>query len=63
MVAIEVLWQRRHAIWEAKDHVQQRLQDALGDEDQMTVLTGQGNTAQAVKDRIALMVSILHPVE
>ena len=29
----------------------------------MTVLTGQGNTAQAVKDRIALMVSILHPVE
>lgn len=63
MIAMEVLWDRRLAILQEKGRVQKRLEDALGNEGQMTVLTGQGNTAQAVKDRIGLMVGILHPEE
>lgn len=44
---------------DAKAEIQKRLNDELGDEDVLPVLTGQANTAQAVKDRIALMGSIL----
>ncbi|MBD8548653.1 DUF262 domain-containing protein [Sphingomonas sp. CFBP 8760] len=63
MVAMEVLWDRREEIVEEKNAVHERLEEALADEARMTILTGQGNTAQAVKARIALMVNILQPAE
>lgn len=61
MVALNDLWPRQLELLHDKAGVQQRLATALGDEGQLALLTGQANTAQAVKDRIALMSAILVP--
>lgn len=63
MVAIELLWSKRNRILAHKAEVQLRVDAALADEDQLTILTGQGNTAQAVRDRISIMKSILWPTK
>lgn len=62
MVAIELLWPQRDKIARIKDEIHRRLEVALADETLMTILTGQGNTAKAVKDRIMLMANIFNPI-
>jgi hypothetical protein len=61
MVAIDRLWSDRDAIEADKPRVQARMAATLANEEQLTVLTGQGNTANAVRERIALMVATLTP--
>lgn len=63
MVAVEVLWNKRDEMLAQKAGLQARLSEALDDEERLALLTGQGNTAQAVRDRIKLMVGILYPTE
>ncbi len=62
MVAIDKLWERCEDIRADLKGVQARLSAALKDDVQLTVLTGQGNTANAVRSRIDLMRNILSPV-
>jgi hypothetical protein len=59
MVAMDKLWFRRHEVEQEKKSVQTRMNKALEDENQLTILTGQGKTASAVRKRIALMKKIL----
>jgi hypothetical protein len=61
MVAIDKLWANREKIEQNKAIVLQRMKAALANHDDLTTLTGQGNTAQAVRDRIDLMVKVLTP--
>lgn len=59
MVAINDLWEHRHSIKADGQAVRKRMEDATANADEISVLTGQGNTAKAVKDRISLMRRIL----
>jgi len=61
MVALNELWGQRDAIAADAEGVRVRMTAALSDEGQLTVLTGAGNTANAVRDRIVLMRQILCP--
>ncbi|MEO5933211.1 MAG: DUF262 domain-containing protein [Duganella sp.] len=61
MVAINDLWDSRDAIKADRLLVQKRFNAALNDAGSFLVLTGYGNTAKAVKERIALMRNILKP--
>ena len=61
MVAANELWTERAAIASDAQQVRARMTAALADHQQLTVLTGAGNTASAVKERIALMRKILQP--
>ena len=59
MVAINSCWEVRNEIEADKVDVQRRMAEATGDTDSMIILTGQKNTAEAVRERIGLMRSIL----
>lgn len=59
MVAINELWAYRDQIDATADQVRLRMTKAIQDPRLAMVLTGKGNTAQAIKDRIALLKSIL----
>lgn len=61
MVAINDLWHVRNDIQNEAAAVRQRMSDATADPAKVTILTGQGNTAKAVKDRINLMRNIFRP--
>ncbi len=61
MVALDRLWEQATAIEADKQGVQDRLQEALSDDEKLALLTGQANTAQSVRDRIALMTTIFSP--
>lgn len=61
MVAINDLWNRKEEIFQDAEAVRNRMLEAMGDETKITTLTGQGNTAKAVKDRIDLMRNIFRP--
>lgn len=61
MVAANELWQYTDAILADVAGVRARMKATLEDADQVTVLTGSGNTANSVRARIALMKSILRP--
>lgn len=61
MVAADALWTHREAIASDAEGVRARMAAALADKDRITVLTGAGNTAKAVRERIALMKTILRP--
>ncbi|MBZ9990195.1 DUF262 domain-containing protein [Mesorhizobium sp. BH1-1-5] len=61
MVAIDQLWEFRDQILRDTAGVKDRLTQTLSDAATLPVLTGQGNTAQAVRDRITLMKSIFRP--
>ncbi|MBX5023039.1 DUF262 domain-containing protein [Rhizobium lentis] len=61
MVAIDKLWHSRAGIEHNKPVVLQRMQTALSSPDDLITLTGQGNTAQAVRDRINLMERVFTP--
>jgi hypothetical protein len=61
MVAINDLWTDHKRIEADKANVQQRMVSAAHDTVALVTLTGQGNTANAVRARIALMRSIFMP--
>jgi len=61
MVAVHQLWDEREVIRADAEAVRARMNSAMGDPEQMTVLTGAGNTANAVRARIDLMRKILRP--
>ncbi len=58
MVALNKLWARAAEISEQRDRVRRRLTEALADPRTSVVITGQGNTAQAVRDRVKLLEAI-----
>ena len=62
MVAANDLWQYKEAIAADAAGVRARMDETLADPDKLTVLTGSGNTANSVRDRIKLMKNILRPV-
>lgn len=61
MVAVNRLWARRVEIYEDRESVAMRMKAAIADADRYEVLIGRGNTAEAVRDRIDLLQSILLP--
>ena len=61
MVAINDLWALRESILNDAPAVRMRMSEAIGDETKIIILTGQGNTAKAVKGRIDLMRKIFRP--
>lgn len=61
MVALHRAWQRRAEIEADRAGLHDRLVAALSNTDSLALLTGQANTAQAVRDRIALLSTILLP--
>ena len=61
MVAIDKLWAHRTEIMDDAVGVRERMTNTAADPDLLPILTGQGNTAAAVKERITLMRRILRP--
>jgi hypothetical protein len=61
MVAIDELWDHRAEIIYDAPQVRQRMTLAAANPDIIPILTGQGNTAATVKQRIALLRNILRP--
>lgn len=61
MVAINQLWDIRSTILADAEGVLQRMNKATREAKTLEVLTGQGNTAISVKDRISLMRRIFQP--
>ena len=61
MVAINSLWDSRNEIEADKANVQDRMAKTMKSEDKLAILTGQKNTANAVRERINLMRQILRP--
>jgi hypothetical protein len=61
MVAADKLWSQKDKLEKDKQGVQTRMAAALHNHGQLTILTGQGNTAEAVRSRITLMKEILEP--
>lgn len=61
MVAINDLWDKRDEILADAVNVRARMRAATTNSETSTILTGQGNTAQAVKDRIELVRKIFLP--
>ena len=61
MVAAQRLQGRWVEIMADKQNVQTRLEGALKDPDDYEIIVGRGNTAEAVRSRIALLQSILLP--
>lgn len=59
MVAIDALWEQREEISDDASHVRRRMTAAIAKNSQ--TLTGQGNTANAIRARIALMKEVLRP--
>ena len=61
MAAVHELWAHHEVIADDAEGVRARMSAALADPAQVTVLTGAGNTANAVRERIVLMREILRP--
>jgi hypothetical protein len=61
MVAIDSYWPDRQRIEKDKSSVQKRMNSAMNTAKSLIVLTGQQNTANAVRQRIDLMRSIFMP--
>jgi hypothetical protein len=61
MVAINALWTVRSEILNDAAAVRNRMSDAAGNPDEIIILTGRGNTAEAVRERIQLMRKIFLP--
>jgi len=61
MVAIDKLWEVRDEIERDSTGVRRRLNDVMADQGRLAILTGQGNTASKVKERIELMKYVFHP--
>lgn len=61
MVAVNYRWDSRKKIEADKVNVRRRMANATADATALIILTGQQNTASAVRQRIALLRSILMP--
>jgi hypothetical protein len=61
MVGIDELWSSRNEIRSSAVRVRDRMRVAMSNNATLSVLTGQGNTAKAVKDRIQLVQSMFKP--
>ena len=61
MVALNDLWNARHEVMGDAPSVRERMAAAERADVGVGVLTGQGNTAKAVKDRIDVMKKVLRP--
>lgn len=61
MVAIDQLWSKHDIILADSVNVRARMAQALVSSEQIEVLTGGGNTANAIRERIALMRKIFMP--
>ena len=61
MVAADQLWEKREEIVADKANVKQRMIAASADIANYEILVGRGNTAESVRERIALMKNILLP--
>jgi hypothetical protein len=61
MVAINSLWPFSEEVMNDAPSVRQRMTAALATPEGITILTGQGNTANAVRERINLMRKIFRP--
>ncbi|CDX39552.1 conserved hypothetical protein [Mesorhizobium sp. SOD10] len=61
MVAIDSLWENRTEIMVDAARVRQRMAETAANPELLPILTGQGNTALAVKQRITLLRGILRP--
>lgn len=61
MVAINDLWENRNAIASDGEGVRQRMAGATANSEGMRILTGQGNTAKAIRERISLMRTVFTP--
>jgi hypothetical protein len=59
LVAVDRLWAKRDKLIASTNAIQQRLNAEFANEESAPILTGQGNTAQAVKSRISLIQRIL----
>lgn len=59
MVAMDRVWSKRDEIEKNKPAIKKRMAEVLSDQAQLTILTGQGNTAKAVRNRIDLMKTVL----
>ena len=59
LVALHRNWRHQPTLEAASGAIRNRLQDEYEDVESVPILTGQGNTAQAVKDRISLLERIL----
>ncbi len=59
LVALHRNWRHLEALEAASAAIRRRLQDEYRNVESAPILTGQGNTAQAVKDRISLLERIL----
>jgi hypothetical protein len=59
LVALHRQWRHQETLEAASAAIRRRLQDEYKNPESAPVLTGQGNTAQAVKDRISLLETIL----
>lgn len=61
MVAANELWTHRDAILADAVSVRTRMKETLENDEKLTILTGSGNTANSVRERIAIMKTILLP--
>ena len=61
MVALNELWDQRESIAADADGVRARMTGAFANQQHIIMLTGAGNTANAVRERIDLMRKILRP--
>lgn len=62
MIAIDELWQEKDSILADAAGVRARMNEALSNVEKLSVLTGSGNTANSVRERIKLMKNILQAV-
>lgn len=59
MVAVDRLWASKATLIQERDSIKARLDAEFHNEESGPILTGQGNTAQAVRDRISLIEMIM----
>ena len=59
MVAIDSLWAEEQRLRSAKNEIQESLEQSFADSEKLEILTGRGNTADAVRERIELMKGII----
>lgn len=62
MVAVDKLWLIKDSILAKKDKINEHLNAALADPEKYKILTGKGNTANSIRERVELMLEIFQKV-
>jgi hypothetical protein len=55
MITIDRLWSQRQALFEGAEQIRAAIRTLIDDPHQAQIITGRGNTAQSIKDRINLV--------